>query len=99
MHFFERESEAGREIPLLLAPSDKIKPSNVFGRIFYLKIPRRTEWLGPVSVFQYHLQSIILYRYRVGAGVYSELPCTIAQCIDCIAIAMLVLLAGALYLY
>jgi hypothetical protein len=35
------------EDPLLLAPSDKIEPTNVFGRKFSVGFPSRTDWLDP----------------------------------------------------
>jgi hypothetical protein len=37
--------------PQLLAPSDKIESTNVFGRKFSVEFPSRTEWLDPVSIF------------------------------------------------
>jgi hypothetical protein len=38
------------ENPLLLAPSDKIEPTNVFGRKFSVEFPSRIEWLDPMSI-------------------------------------------------
>jgi hypothetical protein len=38
------------ENPLLLAPTDKIEPTNVFGRKFSVGFPSRTDWLDPGSV-------------------------------------------------
>jgi hypothetical protein len=38
------------ENPVMLAPSDKIEPMNVFGREFSVEFPSRTSWADPVSI-------------------------------------------------
>jgi hypothetical protein len=64
------------ENPLLLAPTDKIEPTIVFGRKYSVGFPSRSDWLDPGSVLQPN--SVTFYTDgslldgRAGAGVYSE---------------------------
>jgi hypothetical protein len=52
---------------LLLVPSDKIEPTNVFGRAFSVEISHRTYWLGsvlpPNSVTFYTDGSLLNFTY------------------------------------
>jgi hypothetical protein len=47
---FIQASKITEKNPLLLAPTDKIEPTNVFAKKFSVEFPSRTNWLDPVSI-------------------------------------------------
>jgi hypothetical protein len=66
------------ENPLLLAPTDKIGPTIVFGTKFSVGFSSRTDWLDPDSVLSPNSVTFYtdgsLLNVRCGAGCISGIP-------------------------
>jgi ribonuclease HI len=69
-------SRMTEENPVLLAPCDKIEPTNVFGRRFSVEFPSRSDWADQKSILPTESEAFFtdgsLVNGQAGAGVYSE---------------------------